>query len=147
MKVILLKDVKGIGKAGATAEVSDGHGRNFLIPKGLAKEASAANIKELDKQKAENEQKRQTLLADAKSLAEKIEKTGVTIKTKSGGSGRLFGAITSKDIADALLAENKIEIDKRKILLENPIKQAGEYEVGIKLYQDVITKVKVIIEV
>jgi large subunit ribosomal protein L9 len=147
MKVILLKDVKGIGKAGDIATVSDGHARNFLIPKGFAKEASGANIKELDKKQAAEEQKKQELLADAREQAERLEKVGVTIKTKSGEGGRLFGSITSKDIADALLSEHGIEIDKRKILLESPIKQAGTHEVGIKLYHEVISKINVTIEV
>lgn len=146
MKVILIKDVRGIGKAGDIAAVSDGHARNFLIPKGFAKEASGANIKELDKKKAEEEQKRQEMLAEAKEQAEKLEKVGVIIKTKSGEGGRLFGSITSKDIADVLLSEHGIEIDKRKILLENPIKQAGTHEVGIKLYHEVVSKIQVTIE-
>lgn len=147
MKVILIKDVKGIGKAGEVAAVSDGHARNYLIPKGFAKEASGANIKELDKKKAEEEQKRQELLAEAKEQAERLEKVGITIKTKSGEGGRLFGSITSKDIADALLSEHGIELDKRKILLDNPIKQAGRYEVGVKLYHEVVSKISVTVEV
>jgi large subunit ribosomal protein L9 len=100
MIVILEKDVKGVGKAGEVVKVSDGYARNMLIPRGFAKEATDANLKILEKQKAIQEEQRQKELAEAKQLAEKMAKLNVEIVTKSGEGGRLFGSITSKDIAD-----------------------------------------------
>ena len=143
MQVILLKDVKGIGKAGEVAKVSDGHARNMLLPRGLAKEATANNLKDLERQKAIAEAKHQEDLAAAKELAKKIEEVTVTIKTKSGEGGKLFGSITSQDIADALKAQIAADIDKRKFVLNTPIKHLGEFTVDVKLYQDVTAKCSV----
>lgn len=137
MQVILLKDVKGIGKAGAVAKVSDGYARNMLLPKGMAKEATDANIKELEKQKALDEERRQEEMAEAKELAKKIEEITVTLKTKSGEGGKLFGSITSQDIADALKAALSVDIDKRKFVLNSPIKHLGQFTVEVKLYPEV----------
>lgn len=111
MIVILIKDVKGVGKAGEVIKVSDGYARNMLLPRGLASEATEGNIRSLEKQKAIKEEHKQKELAEAKELAEKIEQLKVTIITKSGEGGRLFGSITSKDIAEALAEQYKITID------------------------------------
>lgn len=146
MQIILLKDVKGIGKAGAVAKVSDGYARNMLLPKGLAKEATDGNLKELERQNAENEAKRQADLAEAREIAKKIEAATVTLKTKSGEGGKLFGSITSQDIADALKAQMSIEIDKRKFVLNNPIKHVGQFTVEVKLYPEVTAKCSVHVE-
>ena len=143
MIVILEKDVKGVGKAGEVVKVNDGYARNMLIPRGIAKEATDGNIRNLEKQKAIQEEQRQKDLAEAKQLAERISALNVGIVTKSGEGGRLFGSITSKDIADALMQQHKINIDKRKIVLESPIKQIGEYELDIKIYPEVTAKIKV----
>ncbi|MDD4564420.1 MAG: 50S ribosomal protein L9 [Eubacteriales bacterium] len=143
MIVILEKDVKGVGKAGEVVKVNDGYARNMLIPRGIAKEATDGNIRSLEKQKAIQEEQRQKDLAEAKQLAERISALNVGIVTKSGEGGRLFGSITSKDIADALMQQHKINIDKRKIVLESPIKQIGEYELDIKIYPEVTAKIKV----
>ncbi|KXG73900.1 50S ribosomal protein L9 [Thermotalea metallivorans] len=143
MKVILLKDVKGLGKAGEVVNASDGHARNFLIPRGLAKEATEGGIKALEKQKAAEERKRQQELEEAKALADKISQLTVRLKGKAGDGGRLFGSITSKDIAEGLEQQHKIKIDKRKIQLENPIRELGVAVVEIKVYPEVTAKAKV----
>ena len=143
MIVILLKDVKGTGKAGEVVKVSDGYARNMLLPKGLAKEATEGNVRNLEKQKAIAAEKKAEEKAAAQALAEKLNTVSVDIKTKAGEGGRIFGSITSKDIADALAAQQKITVDKKKIQLDNPIKQTGELTVDIKLYPEVMAKLKV----
>ena len=147
MIVILLKDVKGIGKAGEVVKVSDGHARNLLLPKGLATEATEGNVRNLEKQKAIQEANRQKELAEAKELADKIAGLNVTIVTKGGEGGRLFGSITTKDISDALTEQHKITIDKRKFVLDNPIKHTGDFEIDIKIYTEVTAKLKVTVAV
>lgn len=147
MIVILTKDVKGVGKTGEVVKVSDGYARNLLLPKGLATEATEGNVRSLEKQKAINDAKKQDELASAKELAEKISLLTVTIVTKSGEGGRLFGSITSKDIADALSKQHKITIDKRKIVLDSPIKHTGDVQLDIKIYPEVTAKLKVVVQV
>lgn len=143
MIVILVKDVKGVGKAGEVVKVSDGYARNMLLPRGLAAEATEGNIRNLEKQKAIQEANRQKELAAARELAEKMGQLRVTIITKSGEGGRLFGSITTKDIADALASQHRITIDKRKFVLENPIKHTGDYELEVKIYPEVTAKLKI----
>ena len=145
MIVILNRDVKGTGKAGDIVKVSDGYARNMLIPKGYAKEATEGNVRNLEKQKAMAAEKKAEETAAAQALAEKVNAASVTIKTKAGEGGRIFGSITSKDIADALADQQKLTVDKKKIQLDNPIKQTGELTVDIKLYPEVMAKLKVII--
>jgi len=147
MIVILEKDVKGVGKAGDVVKVSDGYARNMLLPKGLAKEATEGNIRNLEKQKAIQEANRQKELAAARELAERMGQIKVTIVTKSGEGGRLFGSITTKDIAEALEKQHNISIDKRKFVLENPLKHTGDYEIDVKLYPEVTAKLKVTVTV
>ena len=143
MIVILNRDVKGTGKAGDIVKVSDGYARNMLIPKGYAKEATEGNVRNLEKQKAIAAEKKAEEKAEAQALAEKINERSVNIKTKAGEGGRIFGSITSKDIADALADQHKLTVDKKKIQLDNPIKQTGELTVDIKLYPEVMAKLKV----
>ncbi|MCI7145382.1 MAG: 50S ribosomal protein L9 [Clostridiales bacterium] len=143
MIVILTKDVKGTGKAGEVVKVSDGYARNMLLPKGLAREATEGNVRSLEKQKAIAEEKRQEQKAAAEKQAEKLEKIVVTVETKGGENGKLFGSITSKDIADALEKQEGISLDKKKIVMDGPIKQAGETTVTVKLFQDVSAEMKV----
>ncbi len=143
MKVILLKDIKGTGKKGDVINVSDGHGRNYLIPRGLAKEATKGNINSLKAQKASEKKKQDNELQKAKELAEKISKLTLKFKSKAGEGGKLFGSITTKDITTQLKREHKINIDKRKIVLDNPIKELGTYHVNIKVYPEVSAKMKV----
>ena len=145
MIVILNRDVKGTGKSGDIVKVSDGYARNMLIPKGYAKEATEGNVRNLEKQKAMAAEKKAEEKAAAQALAEKVNAASVTIKTKAGEGGRIFGSITSKDIADALADQQKLTVDKKKIQLDNPIKQTGELTVDIKLYPEVMAKLKVII--
>ena len=145
MIVILNRDVKGTGTAGDIVKVSDGYARNMLIPKGYAKEATEGNVRNLEKQKAMAAEKKAEEKAAAQALAEKVNAASVTIKTKAGEGGRIFGSITSKDIADALADQQKLTVDKKKIQLDNPIKQTGELTVDIKLYPEVMAKLKVII--
>ncbi len=147
MIVILNRDVKGTGKAGDIVKVSDGYARNMLIPKGYAKEATEGNVRNLEKQKAIAAEKKAEEKAEAQALAEKINERSVTIKTKAGEGGRIFGSITSKDIADALADQHKLTVDKKKIQLDNPIKQTGELTVDIKLYPEVMAKLKVTVTV
>ena len=147
MIVILNRDVKGTGKAGEIVKVSDGYARNMLIPKGYAKEATEGNVRNLEKQKAIAAEKKAEEKAEAQALAEKINERSVTIKTKAGEGGRIFGSITSKDIADALADQHKLTVDKKKIQLDNPIKQTGELTVDIKLYPEVMAKLKVTVTV
>jgi large subunit ribosomal protein L9 len=146
MIVILKQDCKGLGRAGDVVKVSDGHARNLLIPKGIAAEATDGNIRSLEKQKQVEEEKRKKSLAEARVLAERINGLSVTIFTKSGESGRLFGSITSKDIADALAEQHKIDIDKRKIVMENPIKNTGRSSVEIKIFPEVSATLRVDVE-
>ena len=147
MVVILLKDVKGTGKAGEVVKLSDGYARNRLIPKGLAKEATEGNIRNLEKQKEIADEKRAEQKAAAQKQAEKINEITLTIRSKGGESGKLFGSITSKDIADALQEQENIKVDKKKIVLDSPIKQTGSSEVTVKLFPEVtaVLKINVII--
>lgn len=147
MIVILVKDIKGVGKAGEVVKVSDGYARNMLLPKGFAREATEGNVRNLEKQKSIKEEQRLKELAEAKELAEKIGQLSVTMKSKSGEGGRLFGSITTKDIAEALAEQHKINIDKRKFILESPIKHTGDFELDIKIYPEVIAKLKVTVAV
>lgn len=147
MIVILLKDVKGSGKAGEVIKVSDGYARNLLIPKGLAKEATDGNVRSLEKQKALAAEKKAEEKGAAQALAEKLKEKPVSIVTKGGEGGRLFGSITTKDIAEALKKQHNIDIDKKKFVLENPIKTTGEFSVDVKLYTEVTGTIKVNVSV
>lgn len=143
MIVILTKDVKGSGKAGEVVKVSDGYARNMLLPKGLAKEATEGNIRSLEKQKAIAAEKKEQQKAEAKETAEKLEKITLQIKSKGGETGKLFGSITSKDIADALAKQENIKVDKKKIEMAGPIKVAGDTQVTVKLFSEISAVVKV----
>lgn len=143
MIVILNRDVKGTGKAGEVVKVSDGYARNMLLPKGWATEATDGNIRSLEKQKALQEQKRKEDKAAAEKVAEKLSGVKVVIRTKSGEGGRLFGSITSKDIADETKKQTGIVIDKKKIQLDSPIKTMGSFEVKVKLYPEVVGNLSV----
>ncbi|MDQ0151124.1 50S ribosomal protein L9 [Eubacterium multiforme] len=144
MKVILLKDVKKLGKKGDVINASDGYARNFLFPKGVAKEATDNNLHILNNQK-ENERKQKLAeLEAAQKLASELKGKEIKIVGKAGDNGKLFGAITSKDVAKKIKEAYKIDIDKKKIVMET-IKVAGGYEIEVKLYPEVSTKMKVII--
>lgn len=143
MIVILNRDVKGTGKAGDIVKVSDGYARNMLLPKGYATEATQGNIRSLEKQKELMAQKKAEEKAAAQELGAKLEEAKVVIKTKSGEGGRLFGSITSKDIAEAVKEQTGLNVDKKKIHLNSPIKNIGTFEIGVKLYPEVSCKLSV----
>lgn len=145
MKVILLKDIKGTGKKGEIINASDGHARNYLIPRGLAKEATDGNVKELEHQNATKKKKEQEAFDEAKALAAEIDKIVVKFTTKAGEGGRLFGSITSKDIAESLKKEHKLDIDKKKIVLDQPIRTLGTTKVQIKVYPKISATISVIV--
>ncbi len=142
MKVILLEDVRGSGKSGEVVKVSDGYARNMLIPRGLAMEATPQNLKQLEKKKEAMAKKFAEDKASALEMKKRLEEATVNVKTKAGENGKVFGSVTSKDIADAL-KELGYEIDKKKIQLDAPIKTTGITEVTIKLFTEVAGKVKV----
>ncbi|MBQ6388019.1 MAG: 50S ribosomal protein L9 [Mogibacterium sp.] len=146
MEVILKKDVKGTGKEGQIVKVSDGFARNKLIPGGLAIEATPANKKAFEREKARAAEKLAQERAEAEKFAAKLRGRGVVVKTKVGDKGKLFGSITSMDIAQAIQEQTGEEIDRRKIILDKPIKETGTTEVEIKVFQDITAKVKVRIE-
>ena len=144
MKVILLQDVKQVGKKGDVIEASDGYARNFLFPRKLAQEANDSNMHILNNKKENERKEKLAQLEAAQKLAGELKGKEITIKAKTGESGKLFGAITSKDVAELIKAQYKIEIDKKKIVMDT-IKLAGGYEIDVKLYPEVSTKMKVII--
>lgn len=143
MVVILNRDVKGTGKSGEVVKVSDGYARNMLIPKGWAVEATDGNVRNLEKIKAKKAEEEAAEKAAAEELAASISDMEVTIKTKSGEGGRLFGSITSKDIAATLLKQHSIKVDKKKIQLSSPIKSLGRFDVDIKLYFETVATLTV----
>ena len=143
MKVILLKDVKGTGKKNEVKEVSDGYARNFLLPKKLAVPADNTNRKELNEKNKSKENKAQKEYEAAVELGKKMEELSVVIYSKAGDGGRLFGSITSKDIAEQIKKQHNIEVDKRKITLDEPIRVLGSRFVDIKIHQKVTTKIRV----
>ncbi|AKL97347.1 50S ribosomal protein L9 [Clostridium aceticum] len=143
MKVILLQDVKGQGKKGDIVNVSDGYARNFLFPKNLAVEATGGNMKTLEQQNKAKEQKQQEELKKAKDLAAKIEKITVELKAKAGEGGRLFGSVTSKDISELVNKKHGIKLDKKKIVLPDPIRELGVKYLEVKIQPGVTAKLKV----
>jgi len=144
MKVILLQDVKKLGKKGDVVDISDGYARNFLFPRKLAEQANDANMHILNTKK-ENERKQKLAeIEAAQKLAADLKGKEIKIVGKAGDNGRLFGAITSKDVAEKINETYKLKIDKKKIVMDT-IKLTGEYDIEIKLYPEVTTKMKVVI--
>ncbi|MBQ8382075.1 MAG: 50S ribosomal protein L9 [Clostridia bacterium] len=146
MKVILTQDVKGQGKKGQVVNVSDGYARNFLFPKGLATEASASTMNDLKNKEAAKQYKLATEKAAAQELAAKLGEITVEIKVACGSDGRLYGSVTSKEIAEKLQEDYGISIDKRKIVLDRPIKEYGTSQLEVKLYPEVVGKLKVTVK-
>jgi large subunit ribosomal protein L9 len=143
MQVILTQDVKGQGKKGQMVKVSDGYARNFLFPKGLATEATKSNINVLKGKRESLEFKIKTETEEAKSIAAKFEEIEVVIKAKAGDNGKLFGSVTSKDVAEALTAQHHIKLDKKKFVMPDGIKVLGTTTVTVKLYTGVTGDLKV----
>lgn len=146
MQVILKQDIKGTGKAGDIVKVNDGFARNKLIPSGVAVEATEANKRAIAREKANLAEKIAAEQAEARALAEKLTADKIKVKTKVGDNGKLFGAITSMDIANAIKEQLGIDIDKKKIVLDKPIKEVGEAQAIVKLYQDIAATVVVVVE-
>lgn len=145
MKVILTQDVKSQGKKDQIIEVSDGYARNFLFPKKLAIPADAKALNEAKNKEASRLHKIEVEKQQAMEVAAKLDSTLVKIVAKSSADGRLYGAITTKDVADTLMKDHKIEVDKRKITLPEPIKTYGRFELEVKLYGDVTGKIHLIV--
>jgi len=143
MKVILLEDVKGHGKKGQLIEASDGFARNYLLPRKLAEPANAANLNVMKARDDAKKHREDTERAEALASAEKLKNCTVKVISKAGANGRLFGAVTNKEIADALEVQHGITLDKRKIILTDPIKNFGSYEVRVKLHPDVSQALKI----
>ena len=145
MKVILLEDVKSLGKKGQIVNVSDGYARNFVLPKKLGLEATSKNLNDLKLQKANEEKVAQQILDEAKELAKKVEAVKVEVKIKVGEGGRTFGSVSTKEIAVAVKEQMGYDIDKKKIQLKDAIKTLGTHVVPVKLHQKVTAELKVIV--
>ena len=143
MKVIFIKDLKGQGKVGEEKNISDGYAKNFLIPKGYAIEATAANLNDYKGKKDSQEFKKQQEIDNAEKIKSDLDKITLTIKAKSGDNGKLFGSITSKELAEKLNADHKIAIDKKKFVLPDGIKTTGSLTVDIKLHPGIVGKLKI----
>ncbi|WP_434310734.1 50S ribosomal protein L9 [Hominifimenecus sp. rT4P-3] len=143
MQVVLLQDVKALGKKGDVVKVNDGYARNFILPKKLGVEATAQNLNQLKQQKAYEAKLAAELLAEAKALGAELEKKTVKLAVKVGEGGRLFGAISSKEIVQAAKEQCDLELDKKKVVLPEPIKTLGTHLVPVKLHKDVTANLKV----
>jgi len=138
MKVILMQDVKGQGKKGQLVEVSDGYARNFLFPRKLAQEANPSNMTIMKQQEKARQEREERERQEAVALAKKLENCVVKIHVRTGAGGRLFGAVTSQEISEALMAQHGIDIGKNKIIQEEPIKQCGSYQLRCKLGHEIV---------
>ena len=145
MKVILLADVKGTGKKGELHDVSDGYARNFLMPKKLAQPATAQAVGEMKAKQESAAHRAQMERQNAEALAEKLNAISVTVHAKAGAGGRLFGAVTTKEIAEAMTEQLGTAIDKKKVSIDGDIKAYGEYEAVVKLHAGIAAKTKVIV--
>ena len=145
MKVVLLQDVKGQGKKDEIITVSDGYARNYLIPKKLAAEADAKILNDIKNKEAAKQRKIELEKKAAKETADKLQGVIVKIKIQQGADGKFYGSVTNKDIAEALLEQHGIEIDKRKLVINDPIKAYGTYTVDAKIYPEISGKINVLI--
>ena len=146
MKVILLEDVKSLGKKGEIVNVNDGYARNFILPKKLGLEATSKNLNDLKLQKQNDEKVAQEKLDAVKALAEEIKEKSITVKIQAGVEGRVFGSISSKEIALEAKKQLNMDIDKKKIIIPDAIKSLGTYNVNIKLHKDVMATLAVKVE-
>ncbi len=143
MKVVLLEDVKSLGKKGDLVEISDGYARNFILPKKKGIEATAKNLNDLKLQKQHQDKLAAQQLQDAKDLAQKLEGAMVVLKVKTGEGGKIFGSVSTKEIAQAAKEQCGFDLDKKKMVLDEPIKSCGNHIVPIKLHKDVTAKLTV----
>ena len=145
MKVLLLQDVKGTGKAGETKDVADGYARNFLLPRKLAQPATRGAQEQVDRQKATETKREERELVDARALAVRLETAQVVLKLRSGKDGKLFGAVTNADVASALKQQHGITLDRRKIEFEQPVKAMGPGSAHVKLHREVTAKIPLMV--
>jgi len=143
MKVILTQDIKSVGKKGQIIDASDGYARNFLLPKKMAVVADATNLNELKTKQEANKYRKDMSMANAKELSEKMKDFELVFKIKAGENGKTFGSVTSKDIAEQLNKKYFVEVDKKKIMLNDAIKTLGTYHIEIKLFEGISGKLKV----
>ena len=143
MDIVLLEDVKALGKKGQIVKVNDGYARNFILPQKLGVEATTKNLNDLKLQKANDARLAAEQLAAAKELAKKVEASPVTVSIKAGEGGRTFGSVSTKEIGKAVSDQLKLDIDKKKMVLTDPIKTLGTFEVPVKLHKDVTAKLTV----
>ena len=146
MKVILLQDIKGTGKKDQIIEVSDGYGRNYLLPRKLAVEATSEAVNSVERSKSAAKHREDVKKNDAETAARELKGKTVTVKVRAGENGRLYGSITTQEIADALKAQHGIEMDKRKIELDEKVTSVGQTTITLKLYAGVSTKMNRVIE-
>ncbi len=146
MEIILLQDVKALGKKGEIVKVSDGYARNFILPKKLGLEATKQNLYDLNMQKAAEAKKQKEILEEAQAQAKKIEELTIKVNIKAGEGGKTFGSISTKEIAAAVKEQFNLELDKKKLQLNDPIKHAGSYTVPVKLHPQVTAQMKVQVE-
>jgi large subunit ribosomal protein L9 len=142
MKVVLKDDIKNVGKMGQIVDVADGYARNYLVPRGLAVEANIKNLKSLEHEKKIIQEKAKRIKNSSQTLSDKISTMTLVIKAKAGDEGKLFGTVTSMDIAE-LLKDEGIEMDKKKISLDEPIKRLGSYSVNIKIHPEISTHLNI----
>ena len=146
MKVILLADIKNVGKKDEILNANDGYARNYLFPKKLAVEATPDNLKKLKDKKDSEAHKKELDKQKAKEMAEKINKIELNLKVKAGENGKIFGGITAKEISEELKKQNNIDVDKKKVLLSETIKTLGRFSVDIKLYEGIVAKLALTIQ-
>ena len=146
MKVILLKDIKGTGKKDQIIEVSDGYGRNYLLPRKLAVEATSEAVNSVERSKSAAKHREDVKKNEAETSARDLKGKTVTVKVRAGENGRLYGSITTQEIADALKAQHGVELDKRKIELDEKVTSVGQTSITLKLYAGVSTKMNLVIE-
>lgn len=143
MKVILMNDMDGLGEAGEVVEVASGYARNFLIPRGLAEQASPEAMQRWEEQKRQRRAAAERAREEARELAAGLDGVQLEISARAGESGRLFGSVTAKDITDALMNETQLEIDRRRLDLEEPLRELGEHDIRISLYENIDASIKV----
>ena len=146
MRIVLRDDVDNLGKKGDLVDVADGYARNYLVPRGLALKASAGSQKQADAMRRNREARERRDREGAQALAAQFEGRTISIKARAGGEGRLFGSVTSADIADAVLKQTGAELDRRKLDLEEPLKELGGADVSVRLHPDVVATIHVEVE-
>ncbi|NLK38150.1 MAG: 50S ribosomal protein L9 [Epulopiscium sp.] len=143
MKIILLQDVKNVGKKGQLVEASEGYAKNFLIPRKLGVEATKSNLNDFELKKKSEEKRKQEELAEAQRIGKELEEKVVTISVKTGENGKLFGSVTNKEVAEEIIRQTGIKLDKKKVSIGDPIKMLGERTATVKLHPKVTVEVTI----